>query len=78
MLILNEIEKETSQMKKFLLLATIVFISLDSPAHAYLDPGATSIVLQWLVGGIAVGATAVSFFYQRVKDFFSSLIKAKK
>ncbi len=65
-------------MKKFLLLATIIYMSVESPAHAYLDPGATSIVLQWLVGGIAVGATAISFFYQRVKAFFSGLIKAKK
>ena len=64
-------------MKKITILLAILFVHANSPAYAYLDPGATSIILQWLVGGIAVGATAISVFYQRIKFFFLKLMKIK-
>lgn len=60
------------------MLSTIIFICIVSPAHAYLDPGATSIVLQWLVGGVAAATTASSLFSHRIKSFFLNLIKSKK
>jgi hypothetical protein len=45
------------------------------PAHAYLEPGATSLVLQWLIAGIAAMTTVLSIFFHRIKmaimNFFS-------
>ena len=41
-------------------------------AHAYLDPGTGSMLLQALVGGIAMALGAVSIYWSRVKNFFST------
>lgn len=41
------------------------------PAHAYLDPGAGSIMLQILLGGIAGMAVILKLYWEGVKAFFS-------
>ena len=43
---------------------------LSNPAYAYLDPGVGSVILQAIIGGIAVGMTMVSIYWQKVKKFF--------
>ena len=53
--------------KVFIALAALV---LAAPAHAYLDPGTGSILLQSLIGALAVGAAAVGTFYGRIRAFF--------
>ena len=45
-------------------------LALAAPAHAYLDPGTGSILLQSLIGALAVGAAAVGTFYGRIRSFF--------
>lgn len=42
-----------------------------SPAYAYLDPGTGSMILQGIIGAIAVGAAYLSIFWHRVKSLFS-------
>lgn len=49
-----------------------------SPAHAYLDPGTGSIILQGLLAGIAAAMAAAGLYWARVKNFFSSLFSSKK
>tara|TARA_B110000008_G_scaffold224523_1_gene225400 strand:- start:657 stop:887 length:231 start_codon:yes stop_codon:yes gene_type:complete len=44
--------------------------SLSFPAYAYLDPGTGSMVLQALIGGIAVSVSFISLYWQKVKAFF--------
>ncbi|WP_372841386.1 hypothetical protein [Phaeovulum sp.] len=39
-------------------------------AHAYLDPGTASIILQSLIGGTVAAGAAVSLFWQRIKSFW--------
>ncbi|MDG5467933.1 hypothetical protein P9J64_06285 [Deltaproteobacteria bacterium IMCC39524] len=40
------------------------------PAHAYLDPGAGSLILQVILGGIAGIAIFVKLFWNRFKTLF--------
>lgn len=62
-------------MKRFgsVLLAALalVLISTDN-AHAYLDPGLGSMLLQGLVAGVAAGSIVLGRYWQRIKAFFSS------
>jgi len=50
---------------------------LSNPAYAYLDPGVGSMILQAIIGGIAVGMTIVSIYWQKVKKFFGIDTKKK-
>jgi hypothetical protein len=45
-------------------------ISYTSPAYAYLDPGTGSMLVQGLIGGIAVVMSFLSIYWQKVKEFF--------
>ncbi len=54
-------------------LSAIIIVAAASPAHAYLDPGTGSMILQGLIGGIAAGATVIALYYQKIKSFFHKL-----
>ena len=55
---------------------SILFIS--TPAYAYLDPGLGSLILQSLIGGIAVAFGFISFYWKKFKSFFTKKPKDKK
>jgi hypothetical protein len=42
-----------------------------TPAYAYVDPGTGSMILQALLGAVAIGAASVSVFWRQVKSYFS-------
>ena len=46
-------------------------ISYTFPAYAYLDPGTGSMLVQGLIGGVAVVMSFLSIYWQKVKAFFS-------
>ena len=54
---------------KFLCLI-VGLISYTSPAYAYLDPGTGSMLIQGLIGGLAVVMSLLSIYWQKVKAFF--------
>jgi hypothetical protein len=56
-----------------LLLLALPLLLLPSVAHAYLDPGTGSYVLQLLIGGLLGGLFAVGMFWRRVVAFFKRL-----
>jgi len=61
-----------------LALATALFFTTASNAHAYLDPGTGSMVLQAIAAigiGVFVGITA---FWRNIKIFFSNIFKSSK
>ena len=65
-------------MKKiivYLNLLLLLDVFIQSNAYAYIDPGTGSIMLQALIGGIAAAGAAISFYWSKIKSFFS---KAKK
>lgn len=53
-------------------LAVVILATYTSPAFAYLDPGTGSLLLQGLIGAIAVGAFTVKLYWQKFKGFFTS------
>mgnify|MGYP006087424357 FL=1 len=59
----------------FLYLVTSILFSLIVPAHAYLDPGTGSIILQAILGFIAASIATLSFYWNKVKLFVNRLIK---
>ena len=54
---------------KFLFLI-FSLIAYTSPAYAYLDPGTGSMLIQGLIGGLAVVMSFLSIYWQKVKAFF--------
>ena len=59
----------------FLYLVTSILFSLTVPAHAYLDPGTGSLILQAILGFIAASIATLSFYWNKVKFFVNRLIK---
>jgi len=58
-------------------LGVFLFIALLVPAtaHAYLDPGTGSYVLQIIIGAAVSAAFAVKMFWKTIKHKVSSLFK---
>ena len=59
----------------------IIFLSffiLTTKAHAYLDPGTGSIILQAIVGAFAAFFTSVYIFWSNVKRFYKKIYKKIK
>jgi hypothetical protein len=54
----------------FLTVAAFFFLA-PMPAFAYLDPGAGSYVIQFLLAGFAATGFFIRVFWQRIKSFFS-------
>ena len=68
-------------MKKFIVylnLLLLLDIFIQSNAYAYIDPGTGSIMLQALIGGIAAAGAAISFYWSKIKSFFSKKKKNDK
>ena len=60
----------TSVSNLKLLFLIFGLISYTSPAYAYLDPGTGSMLVQGLIGGVAVVMSFLSLYWQKVKAFF--------
>tara|TARA_Y100000389_G_C17356460_1_gene461361 strand:- start:816 stop:1037 length:222 start_codon:yes stop_codon:yes gene_type:complete len=65
-------------MKKFYFISVIYFMCLTNFAHAYLDPGTGSIILQALLGAIAAVTSYFVFGWNKVKTFFKKIFKKNK
>jgi hypothetical protein len=63
------------RLARALLLLTLLLLGLPSTAHAYLDPGTGSYVLQLLIGGLLGGLFALGVFWRRVVAFVKGLFK---
>jgi hypothetical protein len=50
-----------------LVVAMILFLSHQSPVHAYLDPGTGSIVLQAVMAGVVGALAVVRLYWSRIK-----------
>lgn len=51
------------------LIAAALVLVLTSPALAYIDPGAGSLILQAIVGAIAAGLVVVKLWWHRIIRF---------
>jgi hypothetical protein len=53
------------------LLIALFFTISTKPAHAYLDPGTGSFLIQIIVGGFLGGIFIIKGYWQRISAFFS-------
>ena len=60
---------------RVLLLLTLLLLAVPSIAHAYLDPGTGSYVVQLLIGSLLGGLFALGVFWRRVVAFFKHLFR---
>ncbi|MEE4174142.1 MAG: hypothetical protein V2I57_07810 [Xanthomonadales bacterium] len=51
-------------------IALLLTLLCAAPAHAYLDPGTGSMILQVILGGVAAATVAMKLYWQRIKGFF--------
>ena len=59
----------------------IIFLSffiLTTKAHAYLDPGTGSIILQAIIGAFAAFFSSIYIFWNKVKNFYKKIFKKIK
>jgi len=54
-------------------LALLLAALAPGTAHAYLDPGTGSLVLQVLVAGLLGAVMAIRIYFQRLKSFFKRI-----
>jgi len=54
----------------FIICIGLIIFSVN--AHAYLDAGTGSIMIQLLFGGIAVAGSLIKMYWYKIKSFFSS------
>lgn len=52
------------------LLAAAWLVASTGTAHAYLDPGSASLILQSVIGAISAGVIAIGVYWQKLKGFF--------
>lgn len=50
-----------------LCLVGVWLLGFPAPAHAYIDPGTGSIILQSIIGGIAAGALVIKLHWAKFK-----------
>ncbi|MCY4662980.1 MAG: hypothetical protein OXF93_24735 [Acidobacteria bacterium] len=48
----------------------VCLLALEQPAHAYLDPGSGSVLLQVLLGGFAAVGVIARLFWHRLTAVF--------
>ena len=64
-------------MKLLLSIFLISFI-FTFDAHAYIDPGSGSIILQALLGALAAIGASISIYWSKFKNFFKRNKKIEK
>ena len=64
-------------MKNKIIISLFFFI-FTTKAHAYLDPGTGSIILQAIVGAFAAFFTSIYIFWNKVKNFYKKIFNKNK
>ena len=57
---------------------TLVYVAVPGAAHAYIDPGTGSILLQGLVGSAATGMVLLRMYGARTKHKIAALFSSRK
>ena len=66
------------RLTSFGLMSFAALLIATRDAHAYLDPGTGSMLLQGLIAGIAAASVVIGGYWSKVKAFFSSAPKDSK
>lgn len=67
-------------MKKFMvmLLCAVFALVFAKRAHAYIDPGTGSMLVQAVLAAVAAASVSIGIFRRRIRSFFSRLFGRKK
>jgi high-affinity Fe2+/Pb2+ permease len=63
--------------KLFLFSGYFSFLFISN-AHAYIDPGTISIILQGIVGAVVAGAVTIKIYWYKIRSFFKKKEKDKQ
>jgi hypothetical protein len=65
----------SSKNKPFSIFLAVLFLLLflERPAHAYLDAGTGSLIIQLLLAGLSGVAVFLKMIWTRLRDFFKNL-----
>jgi hypothetical protein len=63
------------KLANIVLVASVLFGISVAPAHAYLDPGTGSILLQLLLGGFAGLVLVIKLYYQNIRQTLKIWLK---
>lgn len=78
-LIIFSIIRKVSMINFFKMILKILFFGLiPTTAYAYLNPGTGGLIVQGILGAIAVGGVVIKLYWPRILKLFSSLISKKK
>jgi len=63
--------KHSQCLANSVVLASLLLLIPAHNAHAYIDPGSGSYILQLIIAGLLGAAFAVRIYWKRIKGFFS-------
>ncbi len=64
-------------MDKIFLIFLIYYFTAESNAYAYLDPATGSIIIQYIIAGLAACMVFMKNLRVKFKYFFNKIIKSK-
>ena len=69
--------KSPIRLTKVLLVLILLSLVFPRPAHAYLDPGTGSLIIQVIVAALLGAAFTVKVYWQNIKTFFANRFSNK-
>jgi hypothetical protein len=69
--------KILSGFKAVLIIIVILLFGLIRKAHAYIDPGTGSYIIQVIIGCLMGAAFALKVYWKKVKVYFSNLFSKR-
>jgi hypothetical protein len=62
--------------QEILTVAAIASLAGAMPAHAYIDPGTGTLIVQSLIGGAAAAMTVASVYMAKMREVFRRLTRS--
>ena len=61
-------------MKLLIIILSLLFLFVPKQAHAYLDPGVGSLLIQMFIGGVVAAMFTLKMYWYKVKTFILRLL----
>jgi hypothetical protein len=70
--------RRTSRVAVYVASLFLFWLIAAPNAHAYIDPGSSSFIIQILIGAAAGSALAIATFWRRIRSFLVRVFGKKK
>jgi len=74
MIVIGKIHCQMARISGITIFILFSLLLSTQPAHAYLDPGTGSMMLQLLLGGIAGALLVGKMYFRKIKLFFAGVL----